>query len=68
MRVTTQSPVSMIELLRDRAAAQGDDTAFTFLEAGEREQRLIDVGPDRCPQPGDRGGSRLAQSSRVREC
>ena len=41
MRVTTHKAVSMIELLRDRAAAQEGDTAFTFLEAGEREQASL---------------------------
>jgi len=29
--------VNLIDLLRDRAAAQPDSTAFTFLDAGERE-------------------------------
>ena len=29
--------VNLIDLLRDRAAAQPDSTAFTFLEAGEQE-------------------------------
>ena len=41
MRVTSHSPETMIELLRDRATAQGDDAAFTFLEAGEREQASL---------------------------
>jgi acyl-CoA synthetase (AMP-forming)/AMP-acid ligase II len=34
----------MIELLRDRAAAQSGDAAFTFLEAGEREQASLTWG------------------------
>lgn len=37
MRLTAQNPGSMIDLLRDRAAAQPDSVAFTFLEAGEQE-------------------------------
>ena len=34
--MTTQR--TLIDVLRDRAAAQPDGTAFTFLEAGEREE------------------------------
>jgi acyl-CoA synthetase (AMP-forming)/AMP-acid ligase II len=41
MRVISSNPVSMIELLRDRAAAQGGQIAFTFLEAGEREEAAL---------------------------
>jgi acyl-CoA synthetase (AMP-forming)/AMP-acid ligase II len=37
MRMIHRQTNSLIDLLRDRAAAQGDATAFTFLDSGERE-------------------------------
>ncbi len=37
MRLTVSHPVSMIELLCDRAATDPDAHAFTFLESGEQE-------------------------------
>ena len=40
--------VTLIDVLRERAAAQPERTAFTFLESGEREaQRLSWAGVDR---------------------
>ena len=44
MRLISRKPRSMVELLRDRAAAQPDDVAFTFLEAGEREESSLTWG------------------------
>ena len=44
MRVNSHPHGSMIDLLRDRAAAQGGDAAFTFLDAGEREQVSLTWG------------------------
>jgi acyl-CoA synthetase (AMP-forming)/AMP-acid ligase II len=41
MRLKSDAARSMVELLRDRAAAHGDETAFTFLEAGEHEEGVL---------------------------
>jgi acyl-CoA synthetase (AMP-forming)/AMP-acid ligase II len=41
MRLTSRCSASLIDLLRDRAAAQGPETAFTFLDGGEREQAFL---------------------------
>ena len=41
MRMIYRQTGSMIDLLRDRAAAQGDEVAFTFLDDGEQERSFL---------------------------
>ena len=67
MRLTTLCSRSLIDVLRDRAAAQANDVAFTFLEGGEREDgsltwREVDA---RSRAIAAAVASRVAQGSRV---